>query len=338
MIRFSEKLENIKKLILDGEFDKAYRLTYSLQDNDPCAMILIKLIEIALSDINSVNVNFTKVNLSLAHEKYFSSFKTVPELEYGWNFIMEISCKTQKSLKKNFEDLDADYKCQYKGSAGITFDSDDPAEQEKAQRERAIQKAHNDEIDRKRGAITEKYISIERMIFSSMIESYMLCADSFEKNNILHEFSLNFIDNMKGIYQFIDENDKMIVNTFIKLVKKSRNKYYWEEHQEIYQSLLSENRALKKQIQDILDMQLMETKEEVENATKKKEIAKKERKRYALFNRIDRKPLSNEISQSKKIIKAGTQKLENLNKGICEECEPLRARIREINHELAVQR
>ena len=130
----------------------------------------------------------------------------------------------------------------------------------------------------------------------------------------------------------------MIVNTFVKLVKKSRNEHYWTEHQETYQSLLSEDSVLKKQIQDILDMQLMETKEQVENATKKKEIAKKERKRYALFNRVDRKPLSNEISQSKKIIKAGTQKLENLNKGICEECEPLRARIREINHELAVQR
>ena len=325
--------QQIKEAMIQGAYSNAYRIGSCVsQDINDCHEIslLISLSQLGMSNIGDIDPELMQSDLSYAYKNYFDSLDSTQELEIVINEYVTISVNIQARFKKNFTADDDELRQQYRGSAGISFDSDDPNERAKAQRERE----HNNQINKQRQILKSRYEAVFTIPFDSLITA--IISTKFFDNK--HLFTLEFCDLLQTNANNCSEDAKKNALSIIALIKKARNQHYWSIHATQFKAYTSEKIELEKRIQEILSSKIAISQQKIEVATKQKEYAKKERKRYAIFNRTDRKPLSTQLHSARKTIKSENKLLETLQNGVCSDCDPLRERIAEIEAELSKQR
>ena len=330
---YSNNIQQIKQAMKQGAFDNAHRIGINIPNTSNYAQeasVLICLSQLGMSNINDINPSLIASELGYSFQKLFNSLDSIKKLETICVEYIDIINGVKLYLDKAYKMADDNLEQQYRGSSGISLDSDDPHEREKAQRD----KEHNNNINRQRQALKTKYESIVVSPYDCIVNNVI--ASKFA--NIKHDFSLSFCDILQTVSKLCSEKSKNEIQSFVALIKKARNQYYWSVNASQKQAYLSERERLEIIIQDILTVQINESKRKIDSSTKEKEEAKKERRRYALFNRTDRKPLSIQINNARKIIKNENDKLEKLKKGICPECDSHRNRIKYIDEELSKQR
>jgi hypothetical protein len=329
---FVDYIQKIKDALDQGAYSTAINIgTYIKPENNSYAecCLLTLLAQIGMTDLNDIKVSSVFSDLSYASKEFFNSLETISSFETTVFEYLRICAELLPVIKSNYDSLDKKLQQQYIGSSGISLDSDDPNEKAKAQRERE----HNNQINKQRHALKLKYESACKIPFDCILVS----AISSEKAHDKHYLSLDFCDQIKETVKLTNENTQTLVDTFVSEVKKARNDYYWQVHTIEYQTYIEEKASLNKLVSNIINQKVEESQHKIESANQEKAFATKERRRYSIFNHTDRKPLSTQISQARKIIKLEEGKLAKLNKGICADCEIYQMRIKEIEDILSKQ-
>lgn len=324
--------------IEESFFEGAYSLTYDLSTEaiktgsiGNIAYLYRSIAEIGMSDITTISLTTVKSNISFAFGQLIKDCTSIERAEELFDDSLTMCISVAKTLEANFKTLDEELSQQYQGSAGISFESDDPAERAEEKR----QEAFNYNINTQRHNLKEKYEDIVKALFETTLIT-ILQTNIIRENK--HMVSLNFIDHIKNVIHSVDNTTANAVKSFITEVKKARNEHYWKENAELYKSLTFEKSQREENISQILKNQLERTEKEMTKAIEAKEAATKERRRYSLFNSKDRKPQSKIISEAKKTIKQCKEKEKQLKAGKCELCEADRKRISAIETELTIQR
>lgn len=327
-------LLRIERAFFEGAYSIAFDLsseTVKSQSRDNSEFLYRAMSEIGMSDFKTLSIDSIAANLCFAFEELCKDCETVEEAEKKFNNALMMCSSINDTLREKFEILDEELKCQYQGGTGISFDSDDPAEKEKRDRERAF----NNNINVKRNILKEKYENIVSCLFEVTITS-IYKTDIFK--NSMSEISLEFIEFVGGFTHQVSKTTSKAINEFFSAVKRQRNEKYWSQNADLYKILITERAQYEKKIEQTLKYNIARSEQEIEKAEKDKEAAKKERKRYSIFNFKDRKPHNKIIDKSREIIKVNKKLIENYHAGVCEECEHEQKRIKEINIHLTTQR
>lgn len=121
-------------------------------------------------------------------------------------------------------------------------------------------------------------------------------------------------------------------------IKQKRNDRYWQEHKREYDKLTSEKNEIQQRIEQTIKEELANIASEKAKAEEIKKRAKKERKRYSIFNFADRKPQNAIISKARSVIKHCEKTEKELLQGNCAKCFDDQKRLTEIDNELTIQR
>lgn len=332
-------MENRTMQLMENAFyDGAYSLVFDLSSDaikdpnvDNIAYLYRALSEIGMAEFSAINSTNVNSNVLFAFQQLCKESGIVEDIEKKLDGSLTMCIAISNTLESKFEEADEELKKQYQGSAGITFDSDDPAEKAKQDRERAF----NNNINNQRHNLKKKYDDIISSLFETALNT-VVQAEALLSNK--HLVGLEFLDHLETVTHRVDTTVAQSVQKFVADVRKARNEEYWAKNSEVYNLLISEKKQLEKRVEDTLATQLAQNEEARKRAIDAKEKAIKERRRYSLFNFADRKPQNNIISKAKDVIKHSKEKEKELKAGICSLCDADRKRLSEINTELNAQR
>lgn len=319
-------------------FEGAYSVAYDLSSDmiksgeiNGMAFLYRALSEIGKSDLSTLLLKVVKADITFAFRQVLLDCKTVNTAEKYLNNGLMMCSSIADTLKENLNILDGELKEQYQGSAGITLDSDDPAIKVKEEQQRA----HNNDINRQRNYLSEKYENIVACLFeiafTTILETPIML-------NNKSEVTLEFIEFIEKLLFRVDISIQKKVKTYISEVKKARNEQYWKTNAKLYKRLKSEKEEYEGKIAKILSEKIAQCEKEIQEASIIKEDAKKKRKHYSLFNFKARKPYNKTISKARKTIKHNEELKEQYRSGVCEECKYEQKMLNDIIVNLTAQR
>lgn len=327
-------LELMEKAFYDGAYGLVLDLSVdalkSVKVNN-IAYLYRTLSEIGMADIATISPTNAKSSISFAFQQLCKENGTVSQYEKLFDDSLMMCIAITHTLEAKFKEADEELKQQYQGSAGISFDSDDPAEKVARERERAF----NDNINKQRNTLKKKYTSIISSLFEIALTT-IIQLETFDSQK--HLIGLDFLDHLETVIHRASETTAESVKAFTKAVKAARNENYWAQNSDLYNALIAEQTQLRKKIKETLDTQLVKNEEVRKQAKEAKEMAARERKRYSLLNFKDRKPQNKIISNAKATIKNSKVIEKELKAGKCALCDADRKRLTEIATELSLQR
>lgn len=332
-------MENHAMQIMKNAFyNGAYSLVFDLSSDaikdpnvDNIAYLYRALSEIGMTEFSALNSTSVNSNVLFAFQQLRKNSGTVEDIEKQLDDSLTMCIAISDTLKSKFDEADEKLACQYQGSVGITFDSDDPAEKVAEDRERAF----NNNINIQRYNLQKKYDDIVSSLFEAALKTVVQAEPLLATRHLV---GLEFLDHLETVIHRVDATVAESVRKFAADVREARNEYYWNQNSEIYNSLISEKKQLEKRIEDTLAAQLAQNEDARKQAIEAKEKAIKEKRRYSLLNFADRKPQNEIISKAKDVIKHSKETEKELKAGKCSLCDADRNRLDEINLELSIQR
>lgn len=331
---FNSNIKQFNEAINQGAYEIAYKLGSALVQSGNTSkeiLTMTTLAQIASTNIDDLNLLSVSHNLSFALSNIYDDIGDVEELEGVFRNLIHLTNEVHQALKNNYLTVDEQLKKQYRGSTGFYLDSNDPTEKQRRERENE----NNNDINQKRHNLKTQYEAVKELIYNNILIA-ITTSKVFLNNK--HKISLEFCADVEKTAKYANTETASLAKFFNEKVRHSRNEFYWTIHQDQYNAYKREIEENTNTVNHIISAKLGEAEQKNKMAIEEKNIAKKERKRYALFNRTDRKPLSEQIAKSRKIIKEETRKISELKNGICVECDPYRERIKTIENELSKQR
>lgn len=328
-----EMLLMAEKAIFDGNYENAHHICDQMlaAGSNGCAALYRALAEIGMTDLSYINCEQAKLSVNQAFQQFIAECGSIDVIEQRFVSSMALCVSVSTGMKARFEASDETLKKQYMGTEGIDMTSNSPEDMEKILRVRTV----NSDINNRRKLLQTNYEDMSDYLLQIALTSLMQSELVMTRK---HELSLAFLDRiMLGIHS-VEPAVQQSVRSFVADVKKARNDHYWKENAARFSALSSERTLLQEKLSSTLTIQLQGAETLLQRANESKEKATQERARYKLFNFADRKPLTDIIEAEKETIKILTKRIRELKEGICEECDPFRARLAEINAELELQR
>lgn len=332
------KINLAKEAFSNGAYSAAYEIFVSLihsGEKDSTLFLYRALAEIGKTPLEKINVSQITANLTFAYQTLCNSTADAETLISLLSQCLSDCLLLHKSINREFKELDEQLRNQYQGSSGVSFESDDPIQREREHAESQRIQANNNQINQKRSRLENQYKELIDQIISHALKN-IAQAPQITHNEYL--VPLGLLSEMDSAKALTSESTQTLVENFILSVKNERNSHYWSQNRQQYDALRAEASSLEKTIALILTTEIDKAKQEISTAEAIIKDSKRERKRYALLNFSDRRPLGEKISTSKKTIKAETQNLKQLEAGVCEKCETYRQRLNQVNLELQKQR
>lgn len=328
-------IDLIRRAFSAGAYSTAYDFCMEdihNQNAHSLTYIYRTLAELSQMNIEDIYTKEFSVNIRLLLERIENENNSAGDYLSNIQETLEISFGLINKFKQKREDRLADLQRQFRGSAGISIDSDDPD----ARRHEDEIRSHNNVINRQIHALNEKYEEIATTLIDAPLK-HICSSEWFLKNR--STIPLTFVESVTD-YALMgaSEETKNHVLDFCLDIKQKRNERYWQEHKNEYDKLASEKENIQQRIERTIKEELHSIELEKANAEEAKKHAKKERKRYSIFNFSDRKPQNAIISKSRAIIKRCEEAEKELLQGNCAKCSEDQKRLQEINDALTIQR
>jgi len=324
----------VENAFYDGAYSTVQKITQKLinQGKGDCRVLLFSLFsEMGNSSIESINKDILSQDLKYTFNKVKNECITCESAKQYSDDILTMCLKIKNTLKEDFEAKDKELSQQYQGSTGINISSENDADKIREN----IEREHNNLINKKRYNLRNKYFSIVETFFNS---TFTLIFDLEPYKKERHNISLELIEKIELVKKYSSDDFQDIILKWCNDTREARNDKFWDDNIELKNNLMDEKKQLENKIDVTFKTSLLLAQKTFDKASEDREKAKKERKRYALFNFADRSPLTKIIKDNKRVEREQKEIIKKLNNGICEECEPFRIRISEINNELTKQR
>lgn len=328
------QIDLLHKAYFAGSYGTAYDICVGLirsGEISGCVLMYRAFSAIGKTQIMDADLDAIRAELKLALEMVMTEADSTDSVIDSLDEIVMISRELCKSLKeKHDKELEA-LQSQFKGSVGVSFDSDDPAERQRQEAERQ----HNNAINKQIYRLNTKHSELVAVILDTVI-AYTI--QFTEERNCFERIPLSLVHRIDGCQGLDGSSVSGRIPAYVMKVKEERNNFYWSEHKQEHSMLLLEKRKREERICDTLRGHVNQAKHHIALAEEVIKFDKEKRKQYSIFNFSERKPFDKRISEMKAKIRTIKEHLAEYEAGICEECNHDRKRLSEIDAELNKQR